>query len=1206
MRQETRLEIQHNTLQDTIQEIQHNTLQEIHEQEIQQETILDTVQEIQQETRLNTIQISQVLINHEEKNNNNLLIDKITEKLDTYIKQTDYKLNLLGKKNPNIIANTLQLPFKGLAKFNKSGFLCNGLVNYNDLSTDLINNLLFTNVKTFNGVSSGNVTLEGDSTVLGVITAKGFNGVASGNVPLIGDSSIDGVLSAKGFNGVASGNVPLIGDSSIIGVLTASCFNGVALGNVSLRGDSIVNGVISAKGFNGVASGNVTLEGDSIVNGVITAKGFNGVANGNVTLEGDSIVNGVISAKGFNGVASGNVALEGDSIVNGIITAKGFNGVASGNVSLEGDSIVNGVITAKGFNGVANGNVSLEGDSIVLGVITAKGFNGVASGNVPLIGDSSIDGILSASCFNGVASGNVPLYGNSDIDGNLTTKSLHTNNLYINKPNGLARLVNGNIISDVLSINDLSNVVLENKLYVKNSATTATSDNVPNTIVSRDDMCNFTTNIITANEFNGMIKTNNIISRELDISINNISVARFSPSGLVLNNLLSTGVVHNDSNGVLFTSLINGNDISANANIQNNSLATLTATGLVANSATTATPIMVPDAIISRDAMGNFAANIITANEFNGVVSNTLPLTGGVMTGSLSTPLLNTNLIEHKNVINCNINGKNITSIKSDGLYVNNLDGIVYASNGLLTSKLINSNDVEPMSITNNLLQPLRNSKLVENTATTATSALIPDTIVSRDTMGNFTAGIITANLNGIASKCLSLNGGILSGPLILNGCSNELPICFSNNKEVGLYATQTALNLVNNGVTNISLMPNGIIQLPHYTTGTLHCIKSGVIVSKLITGNDLDPKANIPNSCLEILTASNLVANSATSATSNNVANTIVSRDSDGGFSANVIKATLMGTASECLPLSGGTLTGTLNVNTIASPELELNTKSILTKLPNGIVHSVNGYLTTDTVDLSTNNVHGILNNNLTTANSNNVANSIVSRDSYGGFSAGVINASFVGTLSGIASGCLALTGGVLTGPLVLPAGASYNPSIRFAGSTLSGLFSGNNAICVSINSAEIAQFDAHGLTLHSLSNGLVSVLNGRLYTVDHIQNNQTSSTHLCKPNTIVSRDADSCFEMKSKLIHYYRSSHIVGGIIQWERQEPHRGDLTYLNGIFTNLPVGLYEINTNGELFVDSVSSGNLVEVGKNTTIKIHSNCLANYWCRIIYLSL
>jgi hypothetical protein len=87
-------------------------------------------------------------------------------------------------------------------------------------------------------------------------------------------------------------------------------------------------------------------------------------------------------------------------------------------------------------------------------------------------------------------------------------------------------------------------------------------------------------------------------------------------------------VVHNSAAGVLSTSLIVDADVSATAAIADTKLGTIATAGKVSNSATTATSANTANAIVARDASGNFAAGTATLGGVT--VSGTSTLNGRV------------------------------------------------------------------------------------------------------------------------------------------------------------------------------------------------------------------------------------------------------------------------------------------------------------------------------------------------------------------------------------------------------------------------------------------------------------------------------------------------------------------------------------------------------------------------------------------------
>src|SRR5438477_474426 len=174
------------------------------------------------------------------------------------------------------------------------------------------------------------------------------------------------------------------------------------------------------------------------------------------------------------------------------------------------------------------------------------------------------------------------------------------------------------------------------------------------------------------------------------------------------------------------------------------------------------------------------------------------------------------------------INGSlTIPSLTPAGVVHNN-------ASGLFTSSLIVNADVAPgAGIVDTKLATISTAGKVANSATTATSANTPNTIVLRDGAGNFSAGTITAALNGNATTATTAT---------------------------------TATN-----ATNFTGSLSGDV------TGT-----QGATVVSFVGGQTA---ANVA--------AATVLANAATSA---NTANAIVRRDASGNFSAGTITASLTG----------------------------------------------------------------------------------------------------------------------------------------------------------------------------------------------------------------------------------------------------------------------------------------------------------------------
>jgi hypothetical protein len=759
----------------------------------------------------------------------------------------------------------------------------------------------------------------------------------------------------------------------------------------------------------------------------------------------------------------------------------------------------------------------------------------------------------------------------------------------------------------------------------------ANSTNVVSTLVARDSSGNFTAGTITASltghasedlSLNGGIMTGVLLGYSGSSSLPGISIGsndvglsenvgnlqlstngllRFNigTSGIVtISNLNAVGVVHNDASGLLTTSLIINSDITPGT-ILNSSLSTISSTSL-------------PNTIVVRDGSNNFAANVITANLIGDVTGNLVGtvtghatldvlLSGSTMTGPLGLPIgtagtpslqvgdSKTGLYNNSGALNFSTNGTLVMGINSSGtLTIANLStGILHSGlSGIITSSLIVTNDITALNITTGLLADgaVTAIKITGpiDSKTSATSSNTPNTIVSRDGSGNFSAGTITASLTGSASLNLLLTGGTLTGNLILPNGSSSIPSLQVGSSTVGLSASSGILQLSTTFGIGLSIQSaTGIITLPSLSTlGVVHNSSAGVLSTSLILNADITV-GTIGNDKLVTLSTAGLVLNSATTATSANTISAIVARDASGNFSAGTITATITGHSSLDLPLSGGTLTGNLILQNglFTSPSLQVGSSTVglsassgilqlstafgiglsiqsatgIITLPSlstlGVVHNsaagilstsliLNADITVGTIGndkLVTLSTAGLVLNSATTATSANTISAIVARDASGNFSAGTITA----TITGHSSLDLPLTGGTLTGNLILPNGTFSVPSLQVGSSTVglsasSGILQLSTAfgIGLSIQSATgvitLPSLSTLGV-VHNSSAGILStslILNAditvgtigndklvTLSTAGLVLNSATTATSANTPSAIVARDGSGNF---------------------------------------------------------------------------------------------
>lgn len=231
------------------------------------------------------------------------------------------------------------------------------------------------------------------------------------------------------------------------------------------------------------------------------------------------------------------------------------------------------------------------------------------------------------------------------------------------------------------------------------------------------------------------------------------------------------------------------------------------------------------------------------------------------------------------------------------------------------------------------------------DTTLPVTSLNTVSSIVSRDSGGNFSAGTITASLMGAATDNVLKAGDTMTGALTVPAGSAANPsLTFTGSSTTGLASVSNMLLLATNGVERLRVHANGTVQVANLNTaGVVHSDGSGNLSTSSIVNADISSSAAIVDTKLAVISTAGKVANSATTATSNNTVSTIVARDGSGSFSAGTITATLTGTASGNVAKSGDTMTGALTVpeGTTSMPSLNF-TGSVTTGLSSPSPHTL------------------------------------------------------------------------------------------------------------------------------------------------------------------------------------------------------------------------------------------------------------------------
>jgi hypothetical protein len=371
-----------------------------------------------------------------------------------------------------------------------------------------------------------------------------------------------------------------------------------------------------------------------------------------------------------------------------------------------------------------------------------------------------------------------------------------------------------------------------------------------------------------------------------DINFAQISSAQIyaAGTGLNLSNLtfsisnttVSTGLYGDSANVAVIEVNPQGQLTSASNSAINVSNITV---GTLANARTTASDANGASTIVSRDANGSFAANVVTATTVNATSGNFTNITGN----AIALTAINASNITSGTIDNARTTGS--TSNSASTLVLRDANGAFEAGN-VTAANFIGAGTTLTSINASNI-----SSGTIDNSRTTAASANGAATIVLRDSSGSFGAGDITAN-------SISGNGVALSA---IN----------ASNLTSGTVANARTTADTANGASTIVLRDAG------------GAFAAGAITGSFIIGDGSNVSA---------INGSNVttgtVANARTTAASANGASTIVARDSNGSFTANVgTFTTVAGTLSTASQTNitavgslGSTQISSLGVGTAAS----------------------------------------------------------------------------------------------------------------------------------------------------------------------------------------------------------------------------------------------------------------------------------------------
>jgi hypothetical protein len=448
--------------------------------------------------------------------------------------------------------------------------------------------------------------------------------------------------------------------------------------------------------------------------------------------------------------------------------------------------------------------------------------------------------------------------------------------------------------------------------------------------------------------------------------------------------------------------------------------------GTLANDRTTAASANGTNTIVLRDANGSFAGNVITATTSNATTFNgTTGSFGSVSGNGVALTAINASNVTSGTLDNARTTGNTANSASTlvlrdaNGSFGANIITATFNGNAA-TLSAINASNIS--------------SGTIANARTTAASANGASTIVLRDSGGSFDANLVNAvALSGNAATVTGINASnIASGTIAnarttaatANGASTIVLRGASGEFAAGAI-TGTSFSGNGSAITaiNASSISSGTLDNARTTAASANGASTIVVrdVNGSFSGNVITGTTgtftNISGNGISLtaINASNVTSgtldNARTTAASANGASTIVARDSNGSFTANVVTATNFSgggasiTAINASSISSGTVatarlgSGTANASTFLRGD---QTYAAVPSPNNGtLTMGVSGTGLSGSATFTADQAGGSTFTVASNASSANGASTIVARDASGNFTSNVITATLTGTAS-------------------------------------------------------------------------------------------------------------------------------------------------------------------------------------------------------------
>jgi hypothetical protein len=383
----------------------------------------------------------------------------------------------------------------------------------------------------------------------------------------------------------------------------------------------------------------------------------------------------------------------------------------------------------------------------------------------------------------------------------------------------------------------------------------------------------------------------------------------------------------------------------------------------------------------------------------------------------------------------------------------------------ILDGTIVNADIDANAAIVDTKLATIATAGKVSNSATTATNANTASAIVARDGSGNFTAGTITADLTGLASKASNINGGLI-GAIPYQSAANTTSLLTGNTSSTKQYFTQTGTgtasaapawaSVVTADVSDLGTGVGTFLTTPtsaNLATAVTNETGTGALVfansPTLVTPNlgvpsavDLTNATSLPVGALTGIlpiasggTGSGNATGALTALGAQSVANLSTDIAADAASTSkypavNTIKAYVDASVVSATPNANATTLGKIQLagdlagtnssatNPVISDNaitaVKINADAVTSaKILDGTIVNADISATAAIVDtkIATIATAGKVSNSATTATDANTASAIVARDGSGNFIAGTITAN----LTGLASKASNINGGDL-----------------------------------------------------------------------------------------------------------------------------------------------------------------------------------------------